>query len=255
MDTAAHLSLPSAQMPADNADHPNTEWQFEDFFMLNEEEELKIKRQLAVQMRLRYADKVTICGGPPFAVSVAGISPYDEDKVKQRFEEYILAKEANAFDEREGSQFMALTLNACQIAWRPAVRVNVGYVKWWAETKLEHWDANIERRAGGVNANLPWSAQSFFLTNMSSLYALLATIVMHLQHKTPIPQRLLRSASGVRVLLCFHASTSDILVGRSAVRVATRAIAICHPSLCLATLSSKARTILTGPGHEPRREH
>ncbi len=73
----------------DKADHPNTEWQFEDFFMLNEEEELKIKRQLAVQMRLRYADKITICGGQPFAVSVAGILPYDEDKVKQRLEEYI----------------------------------------------------------------------------------------------------------------------------------------------------------------------
>ena len=65
---------------------------------------------------------------------------------------------------------------------KPTKAPNRGYCVEWAERNLNRWERFIERRAGGVNPQIAYSAQHFTLTNMSSLTAMLAaTVYCHLR--------------------------------------------------------------------------
>ena len=55
-------------------------WQWEDFFSLTPSEEPALKKRMAVALAVRYTDNVN--GNKPFALRVAGVEPWDVEKVK-----------------------------------------------------------------------------------------------------------------------------------------------------------------------------
>lgn len=202
-------------MAAEAMEGINAAWRFEDFFTISAEAEAKVKRKLAAKMQLRYTD--VIFAAKPFALPSPGVTPYDVDAIKTQFQEYHKCKgdmtmsSADRINKLESLKSVTTCINACMVRWRPTMPPNVGYIKHWAETNLDHWDSGIERRAGGIDADVAWSAQHFVLTNTSSFYALVATVVLHLHRGTPIPEKLLRAVSCVRIHLFMDANTDEII--------------------------------------------
>jgi len=60
---------------------------------------------------------------------------------------------------------------------RPGKHLNLGYIQHWAGTNMSKWDVSIERRGGGLDSTMALESQEIALTNLSSLYAFVATVV------------------------------------------------------------------------------
>ena len=89
---------------------------------------------------------------------------------------------------------------------------NRGYVKKWADTYLQQWDPTIERRAGGLDPTLAFSAQSLALTNTRSLMALIATTVFHYKTTGQVPASTAFAFTRIRVQLFMDAHADEIMV-------------------------------------------
>jgi hypothetical protein len=89
---------------------------------------------------------------------------------------------------------------------------NRGYVKRWADTHLHEWDSTIERRAGGLDPTMAFSAQSLAVTNTSSLMALIVSTVYHFKTTGQVPASLAYAFTRIRVQLFFDAHADEIMV-------------------------------------------
>jgi hypothetical protein len=76
---------------------------------------------------------------------------------------------------------------------------------------LESWDSSIERRAGGLDHTLTMESQELATTNLSSLYALAATLVeLYFKGELPETSETSLAAKRIRVLLFLNAGVAEI---------------------------------------------
>ena len=96
---------------------------------------------------------------------------------------------------------------------------------------MKGWDASIERRGGGLDASMAMDSQEISMTNLSSLYALIATVVQRFYQGTLVKKLVTvtpetmgtmetmetgasdiieKAAKSVRVLIFFGAGAADI---------------------------------------------
>ena len=205
-DTEKMLDVP----PAVHNNCITPGWQYQDVFHLDTQQDSQLRRQLAVYMGVKYTD--TINGGKPFALEVSGVCAYDPAQVQAQYNNYHSGKRS-AFEGANVSldnlKAVSCTVNGCQVAW---VETNLGYIKAWADANLAKWDTGVERKAGGLDPSIAWSAQHFVCTNQSSLMALIGEVVYQLKTKGSVEHRLQVAFKSIRVLLYMDASADEILV-------------------------------------------
>jgi len=68
----------------------------------------------------------------------------------------------------------------CLLACRLGA-VNIGYIKWWRDNRLQGWSENEERKAGGFDPAGDVHSQHLTMTGMSSFLALTAEVVYQLK--------------------------------------------------------------------------
>ena len=105
--------------------------------------------------------------------------------------------------------------------------MNPGYIEHWAAKNMSKWDSSVERRAGGLDHSMTMEAQEFAMTNLSSLYALIASVARDFYHgklssetsetsETSTAKSLIQAAKSLRVLLFLNSSAGDIEMLNSA---------------------------------------
>ena len=105
----------------------------------------------------------------------------------------------------------AFTISGCLVKWRQEGKVyNTGYIEHWAQNRLEQWDMSIERKAGGLDQDIIMSGQHLTLSNMSSLLALIATVVKQFLQTGTVEARLARAFKAIRVSLVWMAAGQDV---------------------------------------------
>jgi len=150
----------------------NPSWAFEDFFSVDVGQQERLKLALALHLDIRFANVNT---NKVFSHSVDGIAPYTTEEVDKQLTACMNQLRSGA---PVASATWSTVLNGCQVRWpAPGRHVNKGYIKCWAEANISKWDVSVERRAGGLDPRLDYAAQAFEMTNISSLYAMLATVV------------------------------------------------------------------------------
>jgi hypothetical protein len=191
-------------------------WQWEDFFSLTLAEEIALKRRLAACLGVKYTDVVN--GAKPFAISVAGVEPWDADKIARAHAAYHLTKRDLLMDhaireaQLKATNSISTVVSGLMLAWSGTVSPNVGYIKRWSDQNLEKWDPTIERKAGGLDLGISFSSQHLAVTNFSSLLALMASVVNLYKTTGTVPQRESNWFLGVRVLLYFDATPDELMV-------------------------------------------
>jgi hypothetical protein len=89
--------------------------------------------------------------------------------------------------------------------------LNLGYIEHWAAQNMGRWDTSVERRAGGFDDAMAMDSQEFCMTNLSSLYALVASVVRDYYHgKLATTSEITRAAKSIRILLFMNCSAGDI---------------------------------------------
>ena len=149
------------------------DWKHEDFFSLDEANEVAVKKILAGIMKVKYMAMDTATEGlgnrTHYAKGQPGIQPYDPEVVKQ------------LTDSPDESPHIACTISACMVTWKPSASKNNGYIRNTCAKYLKSWDMTQVRKAGGIDPKVDMGAQHLTLSNMSSLTALLVELVYQLR--------------------------------------------------------------------------
>ena len=192
------------------------EWEHEDVFYLNGEQEINIKLALAAHLQCQYDTVALAC---LVAQTVDGVTSYDPDTIKAAHKIFMdigkNVKSATAFEtalsHRQETGSVSTVINGCFIDWLPpGKRYDIGYIEQFRHEKLEEWSVHVERTAGGLQPEVPYSAQHLAVTNMSSLMAMISDIVHQFMSKGTISPDMMRAFTSIRVLLLYGASKDDI---------------------------------------------
>ena len=90
-------------------------------------------------------------------------------------------------------------------AWTVSDR-NVGYIAdFWA--KLDKWDPTLERKAGGVvpKENVDLGHATFYISNSSSVMALVRAVVGHVMRTNTVPEPLSTYFKSLKIMWLFSA--------------------------------------------------
>jgi hypothetical protein len=184
------------------------EWKFDDFFALDLGGQQNLKLALAQEFDVQYC---TVNKGKRFANDVDGIPAYTVKRIED-----MLAAQAAATSAKDdvallSSVSVSTVVNGCQVNWpTPDRTFNIGYIERWATEHLNHWDKSVERKGGGLEHGVDLGAQCFVCTNVSSLYALLATVVQHYMTGTSMKSELKDAFLSIRLVLLLSSSSSEI---------------------------------------------
>ena len=211
---ASSLALPSMLAAGCNSKlHTaggNPEWNFRDFFNLNSADEHLLKKALALHFKIRYDS--TGMGEP-----VANAPPYKPDdmtKKKKHAEILTSLGEAGTSGKQKEvleNSLMATVINGCLVKWNmPGKNINTGYIESWAQKNLGQWDRSIERCAGGLYPCFDFAAQHLVVSNASSMYAMIATVVHDFLVKGKVDERLANAFQSIRVNLFLFAAGDEI---------------------------------------------
>ena len=186
------------------------DWKFEDFFSMDHGQQQNLKLALAKEFDVQYC---TMNKGKAFARDVDGIPAYTVSRITDLLTAHVDASKGKDESKVMASASVSTVVNGAQLSWPTPDRVfNVGYIERWAKEHLQHWDKSIERKAGGLDSGLDMSAQNFAVTNSSSLYAMLATVVQQFMTGTSVKSELKEAFISIRVVLLLSSSSSEIIL-------------------------------------------